>query len=208
MAKEPICLFYIYNIMKHIKLFESFEGFPNTEEEIDRICRKYGIMDYTINEDMSIDVDGSVSFYDRGLSKIPLKFNKVSRDFGCNDNKLTTLEGSPKEVGGHFYCNYNQLTTLEGSPKEVGGNFHCGNNKLTTLEGAPKYVGGYFYCRNNPVYSLYVLFNDYKWFKNSIKEYSWLHGTEIIEHRLIDVFLDDNKPAPDLSKIDKIYTIV
>ena len=63
--------------------------------------------------------------------------------------------------------------------------------------------------RYNPVYSLFELFaEDYKWFKNSIKEYSWLHGTEIIEHRLIDVFLDEDLPEPDLSNIDKIYKIV
>jgi hypothetical protein len=35
-----------------------------------------------------------------------------------------------------------------------------------------------------------------------------LHGTEISRMRLTDVFLDDDKPEPDLSKIDKIYTIV
>ena len=216
--------------MKYVKLFESFNDFPNTKEEIDEVCKKYGIKNYTINEDMSIDVDGSVYLSKKGLSKLPLRFNKVSGYFYCNDNQLTTLEGGPKEVdgdfhcagnqfttlggapnkiGGHFWCYDNQLTTLEGGPKEVGRSFYCNNNQLTTLEGAPEYVGGNFVCRNNPVYSLYRLFNyNYKWLNNSIKEYSWLHGTEIIEHRLIDVFLDDDKPEPDLSKIDKIYTIV
>jgi len=96
--------------MKYLKLFESFN-------DIDSICRKFGIENYTINEDGSIDVDGNVNLNDRKLTKLPLKFGKVSGDFSCNYNQLTTLEGSPKEVGGDFSCNYNQLTTLEGSPK-------------------------------------------------------------------------------------------
>jgi hypothetical protein len=216
--------------MKHIKLFESFEGFPNTKEEIDRVCKKYGIMDYTINEDMSIDVVGNFYLFSKSLYKLPLKFNKVDGSFYCNDNQLTTLEGAPKIVGGDFYCNNNKLTTLKGASEKVNGNFHCGNNELTSLEGAPEYVGGdffcyrnqlttlegapntvgdYFSCPNNPIYSLYVLFNyNYKWLKNSIEEYSWLYGTEIIKHRLIDVFLDLDLPEPNLSRINKVYTLI
>ena len=138
------------------------------------LCSKFGIKKYTINDDYSIDVDGNVELHGKGLTKIPLKFNKVSGWFycynnklttlegcpekvgglfGCSFNNLTTLEGSPKEVGGDFYCHNNKLTTLEGSPKEVGGSFCCNTNKLTTLEGGPKYVGGNFYCRNNPLKS-------------------------------------------------------
>jgi hypothetical protein len=63
---------------------------------------------------------------------------------------LTSLEGSPNEVGAHFSCSSCiNLTTLKGAPKEVGGNFNCSDcNNLTSLEGAPKKVG-YFdhsYC--------------------------------------------------------------
>ena len=128
--------------MKHIKLFESFN-------DIESICKKYGITNYTINTDGSIDVDGNVNLSRKGLTKLPLKFGNVTGYFYCYNNQLTTLEGSPKEVGGYFYCSYNQLTTLEGSPKEVGGNFYCDNNKLTSLKGGPIKVGGGFDCRNN-----------------------------------------------------------
>jgi hypothetical protein len=80
--------------MKYIKLFESFGDFPNTIEDIDRICIKYFIKNYTINEDMSIDVDGDVRIDGEKLTKLPLKFNKVGGHFHCFDNQLTTLEGS------------------------------------------------------------------------------------------------------------------
>ena len=132
--------------MKHLKLFEGFE-------DIDAICQKYGITNYTINSDGSIDVN-SVFLYDRGLHELPLKFNKVSGYFNCANNQLESLEGAPKWVGGNFNCANNLLTSLVGSPKWVGGSFDCDNNKLVTLEGAPKRVGTNFYCSNNQLTTL------------------------------------------------------
>ena len=142
---------------------------------INAVCKKFEISNYTINDDYSIDVLGNVSISDKKLTKIPLKFNKVSgyftcdtnqlttllgspksvgKSFGCYSNELTTLEGSPESVGGIFDCAHNKLTTLEGGPKEVGRNFNCSDNKLTTLEGSPEYVGGYFNCAGNKLTTL------------------------------------------------------
>ena len=120
---------------------------------INGLCSKFNITNYTINDDHTVDVDGDVNFYIWGLSKIPLKFNIVTRHFDCSMNQLTTLEGSPKKVGGQFDCRGNNLTTLEGAPESVGGDFYCNNNNLTTLEGGPEYVGGDFYCRYNSLIS-------------------------------------------------------
>jgi hypothetical protein len=74
------------------------------EQEIHDICKRYLISNYTINPDGSIDVDGDVSIANGRLTKLPLKFNKVSGDFYCSYNELTSLEGCPKEVGYYFYC--------------------------------------------------------------------------------------------------------
>ena len=122
---------------------------------IEEICKKYGIKNYTINDDGSIDVNQKVSLSYYGLTELPLKFNKVTGNFDCSRNSLTSLEGSPESVGGKFYCEYNNLTSLEGSPESVGGNFYCFNNNLTSLEGSPKSIGGKFYCRNNPIESIF-----------------------------------------------------
>jgi hypothetical protein len=130
-----------------VKLFEDFS-------EIDAICKRYRIENYTINPDGTVDVDGGVSLVDREFKKLPLQFGRITGIFDCSRNQLTTLEGSPKEVGGDFYCSSNQLTTLEGSPKEVGGRFYCQSNQLTTLEDAPKEVGGDFGCSNNQLTTL------------------------------------------------------
>ncbi len=130
-----------------IKLFEQF----NNEQEIIDICNKYGIKNYTINHDGSIDVNGNVYLSPIGLTELPLKFNRVSGNFYCSYNKLTSLIGSPEHVGGSFYCSDNQLTTLIGSPSYVGGSFYCGNNQLTSLKGSPIVIVSNFNCSYNPI---------------------------------------------------------
>jgi hypothetical protein len=153
--------------MKYLKLFESFQN-------IHEICKKYGIKNYTINDDESIDVDGDVYLSGNRLTKIPLKFRNVSGYLDCRNNKLTSLEGCPKSIGGYFDCGQNQLTSLEGCPTSVddsfscsnnqlislkgcatsvGGDFFCSYNQLNSLEGCPKSIGGYFHCENNKIVS-------------------------------------------------------
>jgi len=144
--------------MKHIKPYKIFESngpnFPTTREEVIQVCEKYEIENYTINDDLSIDIDGNVNLYYRRLEYLPLKFNYVSGYFGCPENQLETLEGCPQRVGGSFDCDYNQLETLKGSPQTVGGYFNCYRNELKTLEGSPQTVYGGFNCDDNVLTSL------------------------------------------------------
>jgi len=144
--------------MKHLKLFESFK-----EEDIHTICREYGIKNYTINEDGSIDVvDGNTHLcFKKDLTKLPLKFRNVTSDFNCANNGLTSLEGCPKSVGGSFYCYSNQLTSLEDCPVSVSGSFSCRDNKITTFEHLPLSIGRDFRCSHNPIYNIWELFEDY-----------------------------------------------
>ena len=55
--------------------------------------------------------------------KLPFKFGRVDKNFICSDcSSLTSLEGSPQEVGRNFYCrNCPSLTSYEGAPKKIGG---------------------------------------------------------------------------------------
>ena len=154
--------------MKYLKYFES-------KTDIDAICKKYGIENYTINSDGTVDVNWNVYLNGRGLKEMPLKFGYVSGNFFCDynflktledapievgagfycyDNKLTSLEGGPRKVGSDFFCNDNQLTSLEGAPNKVDGSFICSYNQLTSLVGAPEEVGGNFDCINNQLTSL------------------------------------------------------
>ena len=77
--------------------------------------------------------------------KLPFKFGRVDGYFDCDRcPSLTSLEGSPQEVGGTFICSdCSSLISLKGSPQEVCRNFYCRNcPSLKSLEGAPKKLGG------------------------------------------------------------------
>ena len=202
------------------------EFIMESKRDIHSICDEYGINDYTINPDGSIDVDGNIILsydFERGeLSKIPLKFAKVIGDFECDRNQLTTLKGSPKSVGGNFECSGNQLTSLEYCPESVGGNFDCHSNQLTSLEGLPE-IGGYincrrnqitdfkgvpeffeglFYCEENPIEEIYKLFLQKEYVKDSkcikwINEFDVIQGNKVIMDRLEEVFHQLNMVMPE-----------
>ena len=109
---------------------------------------------YTKNTDGTIDIDGNCDLRNLQLTYLPFKFGKVTGDFNCSRNLLTTLEGCPKSVGGDFCCGENELKTLKGCPTSVGGTFNCMYNNLTTLKGCPTSVGGSFYCYDNDLATL------------------------------------------------------
>jgi hypothetical protein len=88
--------------------------FFTTYEETKDWLDKMEIKNYTINDDLTVDVDGRVDISNKNLKYIPVKFSIVKGDFNLLNNKLTTLIGTPKEVGGFFLCYSNPLTSLEG----------------------------------------------------------------------------------------------
>ena len=140
--------------MKYLRLFESFE-------DIDEICRKYNIIDYTVNPDGTIDVDDDyVNLCNKKLTKLPLKFNKVNGWFDCSRNKLTSLEGSPVEVNSNFNCHHNRLTSFEYAPKIIRGGFICSYNNIKSFEYFPSFIRDYFWCDRNPIYEVWKLFQD------------------------------------------------
>lgn len=142
-----------------------------TEQKIYSNCKKFEIENYTINDDMSIDVDGDVNLSQQDLTELPLNFNIVSGDFCCSINQLTSLVGCPKEVVGDFQCSYNRLTTLLYCPKEVSGVFDCSNNKLNSLEGCQfDFMAINFEYNNNiTTYSLFELDDDI--YEKAIKKF-------------------------------------
>lgn len=81
---------------------------------------------------------------------------KISGNFYCFDNQLTSLEHCPIEIGGNFDCSSNQLTTLEFCPSVIGGFFNCYLNRLTTLKDIHRHVkkiGGRFSGHDNRIKS-------------------------------------------------------
>ena len=173
--------------MKYLKEWKIFENHDNIYE----ICRKYGITNYTINSDGTIDVDGDVDLSDKGLTKLPLTFNRVIGDFSCSYN--------------------NRLTSLEGSPKHIDGYFSCYSNKLINLDHLPE-VSGDIYMVNNPVYWIvkdWIKSPKGRWEKwEYFQDLNIIQGSKVILERLEEFHEVMEIPMPDLKEIKKYYIVI
>ena len=220
--------------MKYLKKFKSvFHKY-----KIDPICAKFNINNYTINDNGSIDVDGSVYLKpvfsytakeasNTSLKEIPVKFSKISGNFFCSNNKLTSLKGCPKLVNGDFGCHNNKLTSLNGGPEKVGGDFYCSGNKLTSLVGCPEIIGtdfyclsnkitnfkgisdffdGKFYCLGNPIWEIFNLFYSDVRCIRLINEFDVIvDGKKVILDRLEEVFHQLGMLAAENIKFENYY---
>lgn len=120
------------------------------------------------NLDGTFDYDGSLYFNGEikkdldKLTRIEVKFNYVSGVFDCSNNKLVTLENTPRRVGVRLSCYSNNLITLKHAPnpEDIGGHpnidygsniiskhFQCYDNLLTMEDSRYKISG------KNPVFS-------------------------------------------------------
>ena len=143
--------------MRHLKgyhqLFESKQEL--TKEQIEWLDECSGGSWRLNSETNLVDVRGN--FFCHGMDLADFKgvrFGRVDRDFRCQNNRLTSLEGAPRTVGGSFICSENRLKSLEGAPQKIFDGFNCSGNLLTSLKGAPLSVGGSFSCHQNSLTSL------------------------------------------------------
>lgn len=103
-------------------------------QEIIEWLDKYGVEHYTINDNLTIDVDGNVDLNFKSLSEIPFKFNIVNGVFNCSFNNLISLKNCPNVVNSSFYCMNNQLISLEYCPKIIKGLFWCDDSLKSCKE--------------------------------------------------------------------------
>lgn len=113
-----------------------------TKLEITHWLNQMEINNFTINEDLTIDVDSDVYLYNKKLTNLPVQFRNINGLFTCANNKLQNLKGSPENVLGYFDCSNNNLSTLKNSPIKVHGDFIAGNNPLVNIEGISQYIDG------------------------------------------------------------------
>jgi hypothetical protein len=214
-----------------IKDWNLFKESVDEKSKIVEICKKYNILNYTINDDFSINVDSDVDLSNFELDKIPLKFRKVSGNFNCNSNNLTSLEGCPKWVGRYFWCHRNKLNSLEFGPIEVGDNFICYNNKITSFEGVPRILNnidcefndiwsfrgipdnfkGNILCSGNPIYRIWDLFKsgkDIEFFNDCqiIRDLETPDGLPIVVLERLNFFLE-TIGKPTVEKVDGYINI-
>tara|TARA_B100001175_G_C19491962_1_gene633125 strand:+ start:1267 stop:1770 length:504 start_codon:yes stop_codon:yes gene_type:complete len=107
------------------------------------------IKNYTINEDLSVDVIGDVFINELKLNEIPIQFGKVSGSFDCSYNFLTTLKGCPISVGGDFNCHRNKIKEIDYYPNTIGGDVNLLLNKIKEFNYPFDKVNGLVYIDVN-----------------------------------------------------------
>jgi hypothetical protein len=115
--------------MKHLKTYQIFESQERKEltEQQEKFLNKFtkGTWSYDPATGL-VEVKGDFDCSNKKLEDFEgVKFGKVSGNFWCHDNKLTSLAGAPKVVDGNFYCRDNKLTSLAGAPQKADGGFDC-----------------------------------------------------------------------------------
>jgi hypothetical protein len=130
------------------------EDFNSTADETEALLMSWGLR-YTREPGGVFRVPNDLHLVSQGLTELPdLSRVILEGNFHCSGNKLTSLKGAPRSVGGHFWCDNNLLTSLEGAPAVVEGDFNCVHNRLKTLKGGPRRTRGFYYCEHNELASL------------------------------------------------------
>ena len=113
--------------MKHLKTYGLFEAKTGLTKRQEAFLDIYTEGTWTYNPVTElVDVKGDFDCSKQKRKSLSgVRFGKVSGDFYCENNNLTSLEGAPQEVDLDFNCRYNSLTSLEGAPQVVGGDFIC-----------------------------------------------------------------------------------
>ena len=142
----------LYKIENPMEL--TFEELMNKKEEIIQWLGKHWITNYHVNDDLTVDVDGSVYLDKSNLTHIPIQFGVVVNNFDISCNKITSLKGCPHTVGKSFNCSSNLLENLEYGPKSIGEDYNCTENKIISLSGSPEVIPGVFKCGFNKLTDL------------------------------------------------------
>ena len=129
----------LYNLIKQNNIFIPRDVQGRQQEHVKQMIRN--LNQNIVKNDVTIDMNkfpkGTQFNVKQIRGDIRIK-NIKTGDLSCFKNL--------QKVTGNFDCGNNNLTSLKGSPKHVGDDFDCYNNNLTSLEGAPKHVGSSFWC--------------------------------------------------------------
>lgn len=142
-----------YSLLKRAeKIAEAAQPhFLKDKQAVEAWLASMGIDNYTISDDLVVDVKGDVDISGKGLTALPIQFRKVEGKFDCSNNKLKQLIGAPKSVV-EFDCSDNDLFNLLFSPKEAEV-FKCSNNRILSFEGIPAKLKE-LHCEKNRIKSL------------------------------------------------------
>jgi len=110
---------------------------------------QYGIKNYYINDDLTVDVDGDLHISSLAQCGPDIKFGTINGNFDCSRLGLKSLRNCPKVVKGDYKISHNRLTSLEGIAEYIGGDLWIQNNYLNELNFYNSNIIGEIYCWGN-----------------------------------------------------------
>jgi len=116
-----------------------------TKKDIQEWLDKYKVVNYTINDDLTVDVDDDLHLAECGLTDLPIQFGKVQGTAYFGMNQLTSFKGMPNSIKGHLNCENNLITNFEHCPKFINGLLICSNNPIKSLKGFNSEINGNLY---------------------------------------------------------------
>jgi Leucine-rich repeat (LRR) protein len=130
---------------------------PKTKSELEVRLKEMMVKDYSINTDLSVDLNENFSIVDAPMEILPFKINKIDGQFKVSGTHINSLENFPKKIDGDFtLLNNFELHSLEGFPQEIKGEVNLYFNGLRSLKGMPQTLPNVtdFDCSHNQLTSL------------------------------------------------------
>lgn len=134
-----------------------------TQEAIQAWLDERSIEDYTINEDLTVDIDNHLILSNCSLDFIPFQFGSVNGDVDISSNYLSSLRGAPLEINGDFICIENGLTSFEYCPKKINGSIYAQKNPINKiiLEHFPEDFFGQIFILDDSTQEQIPIFKPY-----------------------------------------------
>tara|TARA_Y100000389_G_scaffold127220_1_gene124559 strand:- start:1053 stop:1643 length:591 start_codon:yes stop_codon:yes gene_type:complete len=195
-------------------------------KNIEEVLDQYNVVDYSINNDGSVNLTKDITFFKKNLDKIPFNISKAPRVLDFSFNNISSLEGSPEECDTIFYA-MNNISDLTGVtitsrllslsnnkiekinfPKEFKTNeLLLNHNNIYELTGIPINFNGKIFLNHNPIATCFKTTDG--------KDVHVFNSLKIIKDKKVNLkrlkyfndIIKNDKPI-DVEEIKKYYEII
>ena len=153
-----------------------------SKEEIYQWCTDNLIENFTINDNLTVDVEDNVILYLVTMEELPVQFGYVKGDFILGENNLKTLKGVPHTVGGDFICGGNDIRDLDFFPKDIDSRIILLNNPIKSFTSPLEHANNILWI-SKPIPGLsYLEIDEHGFYKYNIDDYLlWNHDVKEFE---------------------------
>lgn len=125
--------------------------FLDNREAIQDWLSEVGITDYTIDEQLVVNVNKSILVADKNIPYLPVQFGEIKGHFFFQNVGLKSLKGFPHTVKGRVSVVNNKLKSFRYSPDTITGDYAVNGNKFESFKNLRTKIGGVFFCHDNPL---------------------------------------------------------